>query len=246
MIQTVFKRYEKKYLLSPMQYSFLKKHLDQILQVDTYGLHTICSIYFDTDDYSLIRSSLEKPVYKEKLRLRSYGIPKDTQDTVFLELKKKYKGVVYKRRCSMELCECQRYLHNQLRPANDGQILHEIDWFQHYWHTTPKVFLAYDRIAMFSPDNPDLRITFDQNIRWRNTQLTLSDGDWGYPLLSGDQKDCILMEIKIPNAMPLWLSSLLDEAGIYPTSFSKYGFCYQNYIFPKIHQTHSLGGKIYA
>ena len=99
---------------------------------------------------------------------------------------------------------------------------------------------------MFSPDNPDLRITFDQNIRWQNTQLTLSDGDWGYPLLSGDQKDCILMEIKIPNAMPLWLSSLLDEAGIYPTSFSKYGFCYQNYIFPKIHQTHSLGGKIYA
>ena len=146
----------------------------------------------------------------------------------------------------MELCECQRYLHNQLRPANDGQILHEIDWFQHHWHTTPKVFLAYDRIAMFSPDNPDLRITFDQNIRWRNTQLTLSDGDWGYPLLSGDQKDCILMEIKIPNVMPLWLSSLLDEAGIYPTSFSKYGFCYQNYIFPKIHQTHSLGGKIYA
>lgn len=96
MIQTIFKRYEKKYLLSPMQYSFLKKHLDQILQVDTYGLHTICSIYFDTDDYSLIRSSLEKPVYKEKLRLRSYGIPKDTQDTVFLELKKNTKVLFIK------------------------------------------------------------------------------------------------------------------------------------------------------
>ena len=246
MVQNIFKRYEKKYLLTPEQYQFFRQHLEGRIKVDEYGLHTICSIYFDTDDYSLIRASLKKPVYKEKLRLRSYGIPSSIDQTVFLELKKKYKGIVYKRRVGMSLDEYRNYHSSNARPASDGQILHEIDWFQHLWHSTPKVFLAYDRIAMYCEEDPNLRITFDQNIRWRDEALSLTLGDYGHPLLTGEHRKDVLMEIKIPNAMPLWLSSLLDEAGVFPTSFSKYGYCYQHYIFPQLEKNHYLGGKVYA
>lgn len=240
MIQKTFKRYEKKYLLSPQQYRMVRQGIQERMQLDQYGLYTICSIYFDTDNFQLIRSSLEKPVYKEKLRLRSYGVPEDAQSPVFLELKKKYKGVVYKRRVDMQLDECREYLFAGERPHCDGQILHEIDWFQHLWHTSPKVFLAYDRMAFFSPEEEELRITFDQNIRWRDTQLSLSDGDWGYPLLQDALADHVLMEIKIPGAMPLWLSCLLDEAAVFPTSFSKYGYCYKNYLFPDLEKNTPL------
>ena len=148
MIQKTFKRYEKKYLLSPQQYRTVRQGIQERMQLDQYGLYTICSIYFDTDNFQ-------------------------------------YKGVVYKRRVDMQLDECREYLFAGERPHCDGQILHEIDWFQHLWHTSPKVFLAYDRMAFFSPEEEELRITFDHNIRWRDTQLSLSDGDWGYPLLQG-------------------------------------------------------------
>ena len=177
MIQKTFKRYEKKYLLSPQQYRMVRQGIQERMQLDQYGLYTICSIYFDTDNFQLIRSSLEKPVYKEKLRLRSYGVPEDAQSPVFLELKKKYKGVVYKRRVDMQLEECREYLFAGERTHCDGQILHEIDWFQHLWHTSPKVFLAYDRMAFFSPPEEELRITFGQNIRGRHTQLPPSGGE---------------------------------------------------------------------
>ena len=191
MIQTTFQRYEKKYLLTPAQYQWIFQQLQSRMQVDEYGMYPICSIYFDTDDYRLIRASLEKPVYKEKLRLRSYGAPSRMEDPVFLELKKKYKGVVYKRRGDMSLGECRDYFDYGLRPESDGQILHEIDWFQQLWKTSPKVFLRYDRIALFLPEDPQLRVTFDHNLCWRDTQLQLSCGDWGHPLLTGNQRDHI-------------------------------------------------------
>lgn len=101
-------------------------------------------------------------------------------------------------------------------------------------------------MAFFSPEEEELRITFDQNIRWRDTQLSLSDGDWGYPLLQDALADHVLMEIKIPGTMPLWLSCLLDEAAVFPTSFSKYGYCYKNYLFPDLEKKHTFGGKLYA
>lgn len=214
--------------------------------MDEYGMYPICSIYFDTDDYRLIRASLEKPVYKEKLRLRSYGAPSRMEDPVFLELKKKYKGVVYKRRVDMSLGECRDYFDYGLRPESDGQILHEIDWFQQLWKTSPKVFLRYDRIALFSPEDPQLRVTFDHNLCWRDTQLQLSCGDWGHPLLTGSQRDHIPMEIKVPGSMPLWMCSILDHAEAFPTSFSKYGYCYQNHLFPQMMKNLTFGGKLYA
>lgn len=191
---------------------------------DKYGLHTICSIYFDTDDDRLIRNSLEKPIYKEKLRLRSYGVPKSDDDGVFMELKKKYKGIVYKRREGLTLLAAESYIKSGQLPA-DSQIFREIDYFRSYYNAYPKVFIAYDRIAMFSLEEEDLRMTFDFNIRCRRDELSLRAGDHGQKLLPDGSA---LLEIKISCAVPLWLSSALSQLKIYPVSFSKYGQFYTN------------------
>lgn len=189
---------------------------------DNYGLHTICSIYFDTDDNRLIRNSIEKPLYKEKLRLRSYGVPTNDDFEVFLELKKKYKGIVYKRRQALTLSAAKGYIQNDLLPA-DSQIFREIDYFRSYYSAYPKIFIAYDRIAMAGNSDTNLRMTFDFRIRCRRNDLDLQAGDHGTELLSSGS---VLMEIKIPGAMPIWLCSALSQLKLYPVSFSKYGQFY--------------------
>lgn len=224
--QGVFKRYEKKYLLTENQYKLMREKLATYMEVDCYGLHTINNIYYDTPDYQLIRQSLSKPVYKEKLRMRSYGTATLESD-VFIEIKKKFDGVVYKRRVSMKLLEANKYLLKEKQANKTTQITREIDWFLKVYELSPKVFLAYDRIALFGKKDEDLRITFDTNIRWREENLDLTKGSNGRQLLQPGQ---VLMEIKIPQVMPLWLSHLLDELEIRSTSFSKYGECYKNYL----------------
>lgn len=228
-VQSVFERYEKKYLLSLAQYKTLRSALEAWMQPDEHGLHTISNIYYDTDDYRLIRASIAKPVYKEKLRLRSYGVP-TADDTVFLELKKKFDGVVFKRRAAMPLSQAAQYLQTGQRPR-DEQILREIDWFLQSYPLSPKVFICYDRIALFGRNDHELRVTFDTNIRCRQTMLALDKGTWGAPLLPDGQ---VLMEIKIHDAMPLWMAELLSTLCIYPCSFSKYGNCYTKMLLPDI------------
>ena len=224
-----FKRYEKKYLLSREKYESLRQLLDPHIVPDEYFESTVCSIYYDSDDYHLIRYSIERPVYKEKLRVRSYGVPGE-DGRVFVELKKKYDGVVYKRRVTMQADEAVPFLAGQLPDGSFGQIGQEIRWFQQRYRTQPGVFIAYDRLAFAGIDEPELRITFDTNLRWRDTELDLRLGDHGAPIADPDM---ILMEIKIPGVCPLWLSQLLARAKAYPTSFSKYGCCYQRHIIPK-------------
>ena len=222
--QMTFKRYEKKYLLDDGQYKEFVKRTSGRLIPDQYGTTTICNIYFDTPDARLIRASLDKPVYKEKLQLRSYGTPKK-DGPVFLELKKKYKGIVYKRRESMVLSEAERYLLRREMPGVETQVLREIDWFlQYYKDIRPAMYIAYDRIAAYDMEEPELRVTFDWDIRFRSRELDLRKGAWGRQILEEGQQ---LMEIKIPGAMPVWLSELLDQLHIYPISFSKYGKAYQ-------------------
>lgn len=225
-IQSSFERHEKKYKISEKQMETLIRYLSNYMLLDSFGNYTISSIYFDTDDYALVRASIEKPKYKEKLRLRSYGVPKSC-DPVFVEIKKKYDGVVYKRRVKMPYHDAFNYLCNGKQPEQSNQILHEIDWFLQLYQPVPKAFIAYDRTALTGIENHALRVTFDKNIRWRSTALELSQGDWGSQLLQPGE---ILMEIKLPGACPLWLSHLLSQLQIYPTSFSKYGFCYQQYL----------------
>jgi len=222
--QDTYKRYEMKYLLSETKYKLIRQRVQDKLSVDNFGKTTICNIYFDTSEHKLIRTSLEKPIYKEKLRLRSYGTPIEG-DIVYVELKKKYKGIVYKRREKMELTRAEQYLYDLQPVSKPSQITKEIDWFlKSYKDLAPAMYIAYNRIAMYGVEDLNLRVTFDSDLLWREEELWLGCGVWGNPLLQEGQR---LMEIKMPGTMPLWLVHILDELEIYPVSFSKYGKGYQ-------------------
>ena len=222
--QLTFKRYEKKYLLSAEKYASLKRQIDNYIQPDEYFKSTVCSVYYDTEQFDFIRNSIDTPIYKEKLRLRSYNVP--TADSViFLELKEKFKGLVYKRRIAMPVTEAMDYLAGKTELSDDSQMGREIDWFLCANKVMPKVFLACDREAYVGRDDNELRITFDRNIRWRGDELDLTLGSHGEAITEPGQ---VLMEIKMPMSSPMWLARMLSENAIFPTSFSKYGVCYKN------------------
>jgi hypothetical protein len=228
-----FQRYEVKYFLSPAQKEALMPTLLEHFSVDSYGQHSIGNIFYDTDNFEVIRASIEKPIYKEKLRLRAYGVPERDTGQVFLELKKKYQHVVYKRRIAAPIGETVSFLAGGAPPAQaDPQICQEIQNFLSLHHPVPKVYIGYDRVAMFGKDDPELRITFDQNLIWRDTDLDLCSGAYGELLLP---EDTTLMEIKVPGTMPLWLAHLLSQNNVFRTSFSKVGACYTKFILPKIY-----------
>jgi hypothetical protein len=218
----VFNRYEKKYLMPQAIYQRLRERLVPYMQVDEYGLHTICNIYYDTADQLLIRRSIEKPPYKEKLRLRSYGIP-TAESTVFVEIKKKYQDVVNKRRIALTLQQAYDYLDRGVRPPAEGPILRELDCLLERYPLHRGLFLAYDRVAMVGREDPEFRVTFDRRIRSRRTDLALERGDGGELLLP---EGWALMETKVLGATPLWFTRILSELALYPVSFSKYGSIY--------------------
>jgi SPX domain protein involved in polyphosphate accumulation len=219
----VFKRTEMKYLISEEQYKLLRIYLDTIAAVDSYGKTKINNIYFDTPDFYLIRTSLEKPLYKEKIRLRTYGKTDDKSNS-FIEIKKKYDGVVYKRRVSGDYDSNYKYLLQKKTVSNaeeNSQISKEIDYFKGmYRNLIPAMKICYDRVAMIGKEDASLRITFDSNITWTTDSFDLKDDKYGKPLL---EEGWYMLEIKVTNAMPLELSRKLSELKIYPTSFSKYG-----------------------
>ncbi len=223
MAQCVFSRYEKKFLMPGEVYRKLRKRLEEYMQVDEYGEHTICNIYYDTPDDLLIRRSIEHPVYKEKLRLRSYGVP-ERDGRVFLEIKKKYRRIVNKRRIPLTLSEATAYVEEGKRPGEESQILREMDFFLQRYSLRPALYLAYDRVALFGRQDAAFRVTFDRRIRSRREDVKLDAGDAGEYLLPDDW---YLMESKILGAAPGWFSDLLAEMKIYGTSFSKYGNIYK-------------------
>lgn len=221
----VFKRTEIKYLLSTEQYLALRERLQGIAQVDSHGETDILNIYYDTPDFGLIRTSLEKPLYKEKLRLRTYGTPQDGSATSFIEIKKKYDGVVYKRRIDAPYAMAKGYLENRNDLSQKSQIKSEIDAFKEgYKGLRPAMAISYRRIAMLGTEDPELRITFDRDIRWRTDRLDLAEGPKGEDILQPGQ---YLMEVKIANAFPMELSHMMSELSIFPVSFSKYGRGYE-------------------
>lgn len=227
----VFQRIELKYLMDDDQYNALRERLQGMAEVDSYGETSILNIYFDTPDYKLIRRSLEKPIYKEKLRLRSYGIPKD-DTTSFIEIKKKYKGIVYKRRIGMPYEQSLAYLVDGEPVAKQSQISNEINYFMSFYKgIAPAMAISYDRIAMAGVEDPELRITFDRNIRWRTENLDLKYGNVGNEILQPGQH---LMELKIAGAIPMELAHILDELNIRKTSFSKYGKGYEQMMQQKL------------
>ena len=218
----VFERIEKKYLMTKKQYTEFVKRMAPYMRLDEYGRKTVSSVYYDTDDFLLIARSIEKPVYKEKLRIRSYGTP-GPDDPVYIELKKKYRGIVYKRRKEMPLREARAYLAGEYRPEED-QILREIDYFLDYYRPKPKILIMYERSAYYSRMGPKIRLTIDENIRARYDDLHLGKSTEGEMLFDTER---YLMELKIEGAVPLWLSKAMTELGIRPESFSKYGRLYQ-------------------
>lgn len=231
MVQEVFKRYEKKYLLTEEQYRSLMLVLNGIMDLDEYGIHTICNIYLDTPDYELIRTSIEKPVYKEKVRLRCYGTDIDDSSPVFVELKRKYKSVVYKRRMQMNLESARKYLYYGINPGMEGQIYREVDYTVRHYGLRPMAYISYERMACLCRLDQELRVTFDRKILGRTGELDLRVKPYGKCLLP---RETVLMEIKIAGAMPVWMGRLLSERKIYPTSYSKYGTFYESYIYPAI------------
>lgn len=224
-----FKRYEKKYIINQTQNKELMSDIKRYVEKDKHGFCTISNIYYDTDNYDLIRASIEKPVYKEKLRLRSYCVP-NNETKVFLELKKKFDGIVYKRRLTLSYTDAQNYLDYQIKPLKEGQILNEIDWFMRRYKLSPKVFIAYDRAAFLGKSDANLRVTFDNNIRFRQNNLELQNGNYGQQIIDSSQT---LMEIKFSDSIPIWLAEILNDLKIYPASFSKYGNCYKKFILNK-------------
>lgn len=234
----VFNRYEKKFIISDSVYHRIKPLLEEYMEPDKHsknsGFYTICNIYYDTADHEIIRNSIEKPVYKEKLRLRSYGKVRE-KDKVFLEIKKKFEGRVNKRRTSILLEEANRYLMTREKPEinsmMNAQILNEIDYLVRRYPTLrPAIYLSYDRVAFFGKEDANLRITFDTNIKTRRYDLGLEYGNYGEPLIPDNYW---IMEVKMVKSAPLWLSQLLSSHRIYPTSFSKYGTEYKKNILHK-------------
>lgn len=225
--QNVFKRYEMKYLLTAQQKQQVLSAMQPYMKLDGYGRTTIRNIYFDTDNYQLVRHSLEKPIYKEKLRVRSYK-KAGHKDKVFIELKKKYDSVVYKRRIALpeeEVMDC--FEKGQQLPVH-SQIGDEIEYFREFYPSLhPVIFLSYEREAYDSLDGSDFRVTFDENILCRQQRLSLEEEADGTPLLKEGQ---VLMEIKTPDGIPLWMAHCLTKNKIYRTSFSKYGTAYEKTI----------------
>lgn len=230
----VFNRYEKKYLLTDEQFSQIQSKIIEFMDPDKFNkngqAYSICNLYYDTENDELIRNSIEKPTYKEKLRLRGYGIPQ-LQDTVYLEIKKKFNGKVNKRRSSFTLEEAYKYIDNQKYPLQKSkpniQVLKELEYFLNFYKLQPKVYIYYERFAYFAKNDNDFRITFDTNIKTRRTDLQLEKGANGSTLLP---ENMWLMEAKSSNSFPLWFCKLLSDNKIYSSSFSKYGTEYKNYL----------------
>ncbi|MCI2056546.1 MAG: polyphosphate polymerase domain-containing protein [Oscillibacter sp.] len=237
MKDSIFQRHELKYLVTDWQRAYLEQVLAERMVPDVHGESTVCNLYYDTPDFRLVRRSLEKPVYKEKLRLRSYG-PALEDSSVFLELKKKYKGIVYKRRISLPQRSAMDYLAGRAPLPMDCQIGREIDYFrQFYRELSPAVYLCYDRCAYFSKDDPNLRITFDKNIRWRTEDCILAAQPGGQQLLAPGQS---LLEIKAADAMPLWLVAALNSGAIRQVSFSKYGRAYETLLQTNLQESRGI------
>ena len=218
MVET-FKRYEKKYLLDKNQYTLIKDKIREYVDDDVYKEYKLMSIYYDNDNYELIRRSIEKPKYKEKLRIRAYQAP-NNNDNVQVELKKKYAGIVYKRRTQAKyedvlnnIYECE---------FNNKQIGAEIKYFLNYYgHLSPKVYIACKRSNYIGKEDKNLRITFDEDLAYRFKDINLQSNINDKPI-----NDSVIMEIKVVGSMPIWLTNILDEVNAYPRSFSKVGTAY--------------------
>ncbi len=218
--QLTFERREVKYLLTDAERAELLARVSSHLVGDEHGASTVRSLYYDTPTLILARRSSEHPAYKEKLRLRAYGMPAP-EETVFVELKKKCDGVVYKRRSTRSLAEAQGLLAGNV--AAKGQIERELACAAgRYEGLAPACYLAYDREALYERGNRDLRLTFDRRVRmsWEAPRLDAELYGGAEQILD---EGISILEIKTSRAMPLWLTQAMGELNLRQASWSKYG-----------------------
>ncbi|MCL1842606.1 MAG: polyphosphate polymerase domain-containing protein [Defluviitaleaceae bacterium] len=225
-MQAVFKRHEKKYLITSEQAQNIQSILPGRMTPDGTGTYWVQNIYFDNNRWDVINISMDKPYFKEKMRLRCYG-DINTANHVFLELKKKYAGIVYKRRVALPKQALDIPLENALE-SDDSQIARELKFYLQTAQVSRKMFLSYRRAAfMGMGENSPLRITFDSTIRYRTNKLDFihspKDGSLVFP------ENAVIMEIKTPFSIPLWLARFLSENKIFGTSVSKYGVCFSDF-----------------
>lgn len=252
MAISTFQRREVKFLLSKEQFDALLPIVHEHMNPDKFCVdgkeYGIYNIYYDTPDNFLIRQSIEKPYYKEKLRLRSYYSPAAPDSSVFLEVKKKIGGIVTKRRVAMTLTEAETYIQSRVKPHYerfiDKQVMRELDVFLNFYDSIqPRQYISYQRAAFFGKDDPEFRLTFDRQITARRHDLTLAKESYGSQLILPDQR---LMEIKVPGSLPLWMSQALSEFEIRKASFSKYGTAYKNYVRDLVAGANDERKMIYA
>ncbi|MCL1903551.1 MAG: polyphosphate polymerase domain-containing protein [Oscillospiraceae bacterium] len=240
----VFARKEMKYIMDAERYKHITEFMLEYMNYDEHnhgGKHyTIANIYYDTVNHDIIRESVAKPKYKEKLRLRAYGVP-EMDSNVYLEMKKKYKGVVYKRRVTLKLDEAYKFVETREIPPETSkrpqyvktQVMKELQQTLLFYEPIPMIYLAYDRIAFFGKDpseggpGRDLRISFDFNTRTRREDVRLENGDHGEPLL---KDGWYVMEVKAGSTLPRWLLNYFAEHNLMRGSVSKYGSEYKRFL----------------
>ena len=238
MAITTFVRKEKKYLITTEQRDQLLKMLPKYMVFDRYcqngNMYTVNNIYFDTPTFNVIRNSISKPAYKSKIRMRSYITEARDSDLTFLEMKKKITGVVNKRRIVGKLIDVENFVETRKKPEHisdqQNQVFNEINYALDMEGSKPAVYLTYKRIALFANNDSSIRVTIDEDILARTTDLSLRSKRYGDKILP---EGYYLMEIKVSGAFPLWLAHILTELNIYPTSFSKYGKFYEQKIKEK-------------
>ncbi|MDR0465177.1 MAG: polyphosphate polymerase domain-containing protein [Treponema sp.] len=238
-MQSIFKRYEKKYIITKEQSAFLQERLVRHMKIDRFGEYLVQNLYFDTENWDIVRESIEKPLYKEKLRLRFYG-DYNPESKGFLELKKKFDGIVYKRRIAFSLGEIKKRCVREIVSEAGSQISREIDFFLNYRDVSEKIFIAYKRTAYNGIEDQTLRVSFDRDIVFRRCTLNCLNNDYTFcdwPCSDDERQilneNFLIMEIKTASSIPLWLTHMLSENNIFPVSFSKYGTCYTKHILKR-------------
>lgn len=232
-MQSAFNRYEQKFLIPIDQIDHIKEQIGPyVTQDDNASLshYTICNIYYDTTNDEIIKRSVSKPMFKEKLRLRCYGEPKQG-DIMFLEIKKKLNGFVNKRRTSISYEDACMLIHEKVMPIkksyHNSQVLNEIYFYVKNKQLIPRISLSYDREAYYAIDDESIRLTFDYNMTSRRDNVNLGRTHEDTLIV---QDERAILEVKTTGALPLWLTNILTANQIYPNSFSKYGTEFYHYL----------------
>jgi len=237
IMNATLNRYERKYLIDPIQKEALLALFKRYLDFDAYSQnessYRVLNIYYDTHDYSVIRTSIEKPIYKEKLRLRCYDYPLLEESIVYFEIKKKYRSRVNKRRIPMTFAQAKSYITTETKPYfHDyayAQKMDEIDYLIKTRRAEPKAVVRYARLGMNTKDN-GLRVTFDQDIEFTSCFTSFDDLEKTTfsKVLASNQY--AILEVKSDQNFPLWLVNELSRLNIYSQPFSKYGKAYMQYL----------------